>query len=64
VERAACLRPARAVPADDRGRRYRRVPLADCLLSGCGTLKDIDLTKIDRHPDASIMSLIPESRKK
>src|SRR3954470_22204867 len=25
---------------------------------GCGTVKDIDLAKIDRHPDASIMSLI------
>jgi|SRR5262245_37275632 len=30
------------------------------LCPSCGTLKDIDLAKIDRHPDASIMSLIPE----
>jgi len=27
---------------------------------GCGTVKDIDLTTIRRHPDASLMSLIPE----
>jgi hypothetical protein len=26
---------------------------------GCGTVKDVDLGKIDRHPDASISSLIP-----
>ena len=27
---------------------------------GCGTVKEIDLAKIDRHPDASITSLIPD----
>ena len=27
---------------------------------GCGTVKEIDLNKIDRHPDASITSLIPD----
>src|SRR5262245_30382118 len=27
---------------------------------GCGTLKEMDLTAIRRHPDASLMSLIPE----
>jgi len=27
---------------------------------GCGTVKDVDLTAIRRHPDASLMSLIPE----
>jgi len=27
---------------------------------GCGTVKEIDLGKIDRHPDASIASLIPD----
>ena len=27
---------------------------------GCGTVKDVDLTTIRRHPDASLMSLIPE----
>jgi hypothetical protein len=26
---------------------------------GCGTVKDVDLAKIDRHPGASISSLIP-----
>jgi len=30
------------------------------LCPGCGTVTDIDLAGIDRHPDASIMSLIPE----
>jgi hypothetical protein len=27
---------------------------------GCGTVKDMDLAGIDRHPDASITSLIPD----
>jgi len=27
---------------------------------GCGTVKDVDLLKIDRHPGAPITSLIPE----
>ena len=27
---------------------------------GCGTVSDVDLAKLDRHPDSSIMSLIPE----
>jgi hypothetical protein len=26
---------------------------------GCGTVKDVDLAKVDRHPGASISSLIP-----
>jgi hypothetical protein len=27
---------------------------------GCGTVREIDLAKIDRHPEASITSLIPD----
>ena len=27
---------------------------------GCQTLSDVDLVTLDRHPDASIMSLIPQ----
>jgi hypothetical protein len=26
---------------------------------GCGMVSDVDLTTVDRHPDGSIMSLIP-----
>src|SRR2546423_1356169 len=27
---------------------------------GCGTVKEVDVAKIDRHPDASITSIIPD----
>ena len=38
--------------------RARR-PWLTCYCPGCGVVAEIDLRKIDRHPDASIESLIP-----
>jgi len=34
-------------------------PWLTCYCPGCGVVGEIDLRKIDRHPDASIESLIP-----
>jgi hypothetical protein len=34
-------------------------PWLTCYCPGCGVVGEIDLRKVDRHPDASIESLIP-----
>jgi hypothetical protein len=35
-------------------------PWLTCYCAGCGVVGEIDLRKTDRHPDASIESLIPQ----
>jgi hypothetical protein len=46
------------VVADDPGGAARRHAMARCVLSGCGTSKAIDLRTIDRHPLASVGTLL------
>jgi len=35
-------------------------PFLSCYCPGCGAVGEIDLRRIDRHPNASLESLIPE----
>ena len=47
------------VPTIGAAIRARR-PWLSCFCPGCGVVGEIDLRTIDRHPDASVESLIPE----
>lgn len=36
-----------------------QTPILECVCPGCQVVGEVDLRKVDRHPDASLSSLIP-----
>jgi hypothetical protein len=58
TELGACRQPGHPVVATIRAALIAGTPWLDVFCPGCGTSRAIDLRKVDRHPLASVATLV------